>query len=85
MANGKQITVQLDSETITAIQKDLALFSHAAESLRKKLSRLIPAPYGSDTWWEQSIERSKKDVAAGKYKTFDSAKDFVRYLDSIAS
>lgn len=83
MANGKQTTIQLDNEAILSLQKDLVLFSYAAESLRKKLARLLPAPYGSDTWWEQSIERSKKDVATGKYKTFDSTKDFVRYLDSI--
>lgn len=85
MANGKQATIQFDSDAILAIQKDLALFSRAADSLRKRLTQLVPAPYGGDAWWGQSIERSKKDIAAGKYKTFDSAKDFVRYLDQISS
>lgn len=83
MANGKQAMVQLDSEAIMAIQKDLALFSHAAESLRKKLSLLIPAPYGSDTWWEQSIERSKKDIAEGRYTELKTKDDVKRFFDSL--
>lgn len=84
IADGKQTTIQLDNEVILSLQKDLALFSRAADALRQKLAQLVPASYGSDAWWEQSIERSKKDVAAGKYTSFDSAGDFVRYLDSIA-
>lgn len=85
MVNGKQTTINLDTDTILAIQKDLAMVSRAAESLQKKLAHLFPAPYGGDVWWEQSVERSKKDIAAGKYEEFDSAKDFVQYLDSISS
>ncbi len=85
MANGKTLSTEIDTKALSGLLDDLESFSRAALAIRKRLSQILPAKYGSDLWWEQSIERSKKDVTAGKYKSFDSAKDFVRYLDSIAS
>lgn len=85
MANGKQTTINLDADTLMALQRELIVFSRAATSLQKKLARLLPSRYGSDLWWEQSIERSKKDIVAGKYKAFNSTDDFVQYLDSIST
>ncbi len=85
MANGKIINTTIDEQALEKLARTLASFSAASEALRKQVVALFPAKYGSDLWWEQSIERSKKDIAAGKYKSFDSAKDFVRYLDGISS
>lgn len=84
MANGKTINATIDERALEKLAQTLAAFSAVSEALRKQIITLFPAKYGSDLWWEQSIERSKKDIDAGKYKAFDSAKDFVRYLDSIA-
>lgn len=84
MANGKTINTTIDEQALEKLAQTLASFSAASEALRKQIVTLFPAKYGSDAWWEQSIERSKKDITAGKYKTFDSANDFVHYLDSIA-
>ncbi|MDP1722359.1 MAG: hypothetical protein Q8L37_04050 [Candidatus Gottesmanbacteria bacterium] len=84
MANGKTLSTEIDTKALSGLLDDLETFSRAALAMRKRLSQILPAQYGSDAWWEQSIERSKKDVAAGKYKSFDSANDFVRHLDSIA-
>lgn len=83
MANGKQTTINLDADTLMALQKELAMFSRAAESLQKKLARLFPAPYGSDAWWEQSIERSKKDIAEGRYTELRTQEDVKRFFDSL--
>ncbi|OGG13727.1 hypothetical protein A2875_04070 [Candidatus Gottesmanbacteria bacterium RIFCSPHIGHO2_01_FULL_46_14] len=85
MANGKTLQYTIDEKALSDLTRTLASFSAASEALRKQIVTLFPTKYGSDLWWEQSIERSKKDIAAGKYKTFDSAKDFVRYLDGLSS
>lgn len=85
MVNGKTINTTIDEQALEKLARTLASFSAAAEALRKQVIQLFPAKYGSDLWWEQSIEQSKKDFVAGRYKAFDSTKDFVRYLDSISS
>lgn len=81
MANGKQATIQLDNEAILSLQKDLALFSRAADSLRKKLSRILPAKYGSDAWWEKEEEKVYAALAQGEYKDFSSVDEMLKYLN----
>lgn len=83
MANGKQTTINLDADTLMALQRELAMFSRAAEALQKKLTRFLSAPYGSDVWWEQSIEQSREDYKAGRYTELKTKEDIHRFFDSL--
>lgn len=85
MANGKTINTTIDQQALENLAATLASFSAASEALRKQIVTLFPAKYGSDLWWEQSIERSREDYKAGRYKTFNSAKDLADYFDEISS
>lgn len=82
MVNGKQTTINLDADTLMALQKELVAFSRLVESLQKKLARLFIAPYGSDTWWEQSIEQSREDYKAGRYTELKMKEEIQQFFYS---
>ena len=61
MANGKTLSPDIDTKLLTGILDDLDAFLRAGFAMRKKLSRILPAKYGSDLWWEK--EEEKADTA----------------------
>lgn len=83
MANGKTINATIDEQALEKLAQTLASFSAASEALRKQIVTLFPAKYGSDAWWEQSIERSKKDIAEGKYTELKTKADVKHFFDSL--
>ncbi len=80
MANGKTRTIEIDQARLYSLLKEVAMFSAAAESLRKQIASLLPAKYGSDAWWEQSDKKALKEIQEGKGKTFSNIEEFKRYL-----
>lgn len=41
-------------------------------------------PYGSDKWWNWSIKKGEEDLKKGNYEVFESAKELVKHLKSLA-
>lgn len=39
--------------------------------------------YGSSDWWEWSDKQALKDIKAGDYKAFSSAKEMTKYLKTL--
>jgi vancomycin resistance protein YoaR len=83
MANGKTLSPDIDTKLLTGILDDLDAFLRAGFAMRKKLSRILPAKYGSDLWWEQTVEQSKKDITAGRYTELKTKEDITRFFDAL--
>ncbi len=83
MVNGKTINTAIDEQALEKLAQTLATFSAASEALRKQIMTLFPARYGSDLWWEQSIDQSKKDIAEGRYTELKTAEDVKHFFNTL--
>ena len=81
MAN-KNPTVTIDVRTAEALFLEVERMSRALSGLRKKIIKLFPAKYGSDLWWERSVESGIESIKSGRGKKFENYEDAVKYLNS---
>lgn len=83
MANGKTLSTEIDTKLLSGLLDDLETFSRAALAMRKKLSQILPATYGSDAWWKQSHQESRNDYNAGRYTELKTKEDVNRFFDTL--
>lgn len=79
MANRSAVTI--DTKTAENILREIEAVRKSLEVLRKKIIKLLPSKYGSDTWWEKEIEDGLEEVKQGKvYGPFKDANELIRTL-----
>lgn len=78
MASRSAVTI--DTKTAETLLKEIEVMRRSLEALRKKVINLLPARYGSDTWWEKEIEEGLKEVKQGKYAVYKNSKDLISDL-----
>lgn len=83
MANGKTLSTEVDTKLLSGLLDDLETFSRAALALRNKLSQILPAKFGSDTWWEQEEARSRQAINEGLYTELANKEDIKKFFNSL--
>ena len=66
------------------LDKILSALDNLKEEIKelKSIAQKEP-PYGSAEWWEWSDKKALEDMKEGRYKTFKTAKELQKHLDSL--
>lgn len=75
MTNTVTLTQSAYKELVNRLGRVERLLAKLVEDREKE------PPYGSTAWWEWSDHKALEDIKTGRYKSFASAKDMVKYLD----
>ncbi len=75
-------TISVDSNTLQTILNRLDQLTKDIEAIKEKLFEQEP-PYGSDEWWDWTIKKSEEDFKKGNSISFKSAKDAIKWLNSL--
>lgn len=66
--------VTIDSKTAKELVTSIRELKEEVTSLKKIL---VTLGYGNKNWWNIEIKQGEKDIKAGNYKTFKSAKNLI--------
>lgn len=81
MANHSTITI--DTKTAEKLLADIESMRKSLEVLRKRVIKLLPEKYGSDSWWKKEIEEAENEFKKdGKSICFDSPQEAIKWLNS---
>lgn len=72
--------ITLNQQYTFRLLEDLAAIEQAIARLRQSLAGVLPAPYGSDSWWEKSDTKSIDSIKRGRGKRFATPKEAINYL-----
>lgn len=79
MAN--KSTATIDVRTAEILLREIEAMRKSLEILRKKIIKILPAKYGSDTWWEKEIEEGLEEVREGKiHGPFKNSHELIQSL-----
>lgn len=57
---------------------------HRLEEMMNDLMEVFKQPrYGSDEWWDKVNRDGFEDIKKGRYKSFKSMKEMVKYLKTL--
>lgn len=79
MANGTSQSVSINAHSLSALVKELVIFSRAAQILAGKIQALVPH-VGTDEWWEKEERVVDKELQQKKYREFPSVEKTITYL-----
>lgn len=74
------VSLTFQQSTIEELLDLLSQREKSARKLRKQLLLSLPDSFlkkGSDLWWEKEVVLGEKEIRAGRYKTYKSAKGFI--------
>ncbi len=70
--------------TQSAYEEIIARLERMEKLVEKLVERLKTSSiYGSERWWNNSDEKSLKEIEKGEFVVFDSPEKMEKYLDSL--
>lgn len=74
-------SITIPSSSFEALVSRISRLEKLVETVLEKMEK--EPEYGTSAWWNYSEKRADAEIKTGKYKTFQSGKEYLKYLKTL--